>query len=1159
MSNFTFLNAKPFTELYAAATKAEERVNNDPATAAMHARLTLETAVHWLYDNAPNFRRPGYDHMLNALLTAHSFTKNIRPDIVDKCHTIRKIGNDAVHHNGVKIGRKEALVVVRELFHITYWIARRYGDPAQRSALPQTFDESLLPPSTEAVKKLTIKQRNDIAVAYQLKRDELEEEQAKNADLQAENERLRAQVAQQLIDNEKADEQEPDTHDYQLNEADTREVLIDTLLRESGWIVPGPNHPARNPGGVSTEFPVTGMPNKSKGGKGRVDYVLWGDDGKPLAIIEAKGATISPEKGKRQAELYADRLEEAYQQRPIIFYTNGRQTFLWDDQPDYPPRIVYGFYRKDELSRLILRRSHTTPLDQVPTNKDIATRDRDYQEEAIRAVTDRWKNNHRTALLAMATGSGKTRTTIALVDVLMRAGVVKRALFLADRTALVNQAVKNFKSHLPDTPPVNLVTEKIDARTARLVISTYHTMMGAIEERDSQDPNSGRMFSPGHFDLVVIDEAHRSVYRSFRAIFDYFDAFLLGLTATPKEDVDKNTYDLFKLPPGLPTFAYTLSQAVAEGHLVDYAVVTSTTKFLDRGIKYSELSEEEKEDWDAQAWEMEEPPTSISPGDLNKWLFNQDTVDKVLINLMENGHKVAGGDQLGKTIIFARNKKHAEFIIKRFYVLFPDHGGKFIELIADGIPYVQTLIDDFGEPHKMPQIAASIDMLDTGIDVPEVVNLVFFKPVYSQTKFHQMIGRGTRLCKDLYGPDKDKTDFLIFDPCQNFAYFDENPKGRKASKVTPLTERIFKRRVELLEAIQPQAAQDPDSETAALAKQLRNQLHQQVAGLNQNHFQVRPQMANILPFLNRPAWDNLSPGQFADLEDKIAPLPYVNSQEEHESAKRVDNLILAIQNALIAQDQATLDNGCDRLADLADQLAKISTVPKIKKHLSLIRALQGEPFYATLSLPKLEEVRLILRALVDILRPREQKMLYTNFRDEMGELMIKESGLTYNIESAPGVNLSLYRRKVEQFIKESEDFQLYKLRQGILLDGDDLEQLEQFFYGLDLVNGRETFEQAYKDQDNLAVFIRKTKGLDKNAARLKFARYLDDKVFSVNQIRFVQYIIDRLASDGFVELGELYDRPFTDISASGLDGVFKGPAGEELAKLVKEANRVLER
>jgi len=394
----------------------------------------------------------------------------------------------------------------------------------------------------------------------------------------------------------------------------------------------------------------------------------------------------------------------------------------------------------------------------------------------------------------MATGSGKTRTVIALAKQLQENGWAKRILFLADRTALVKQAARAFREHLPASTTVNLLEDK--TAEGRVYVATYPTMMNLIDDVGE----GGRRFGPGHFDLIVVDEAHRSIYAKYGAIFDHFDALLVGLTATPKDEVDHNTYRLFHLEDGVPTDAYGLDEAVADGYLVPPRAYAVPTQFLRRGIRYDDLSEEEKDQWDGLDWgEDGVIPDEVSAAELNSILFNEDTVDKVLETLVTHGYRVEGGDRIGKTIVFAVNHLHAEFIQKRFDLAYPELGGQTARVITyQSGPYAQTLIDDFSQVAKQPDIAISVDMLDTGIDVPEVLNLVFFKPVRSKTKFWQMIGRGTRLRPDLFGPGQDKRDFLVFDFCGNLEFFSQDLPSGEGHIQPSLSERIFEARVALV-------------------------------------------------------------------------------------------------------------------------------------------------------------------------------------------------------------------------------------------------------------------------------------------------------------------------------------------------------------------------
>lgn len=572
-----------------------------------------------------------------------------------------------------------------------------------------------------------------------------------------------------------------DVPDEDISEFMTRRQYIDKDLRNSGWIQ-----------GMDwkDEFELKGMPNSSS--IGYADYVLLDRSGVPLAVIEAKRTMKDPAIGRQQAKLYADLIEKDYRRRPVIFLTNGFDTYFWDDR-NYNERKVSGIFSKKDLLRYFNQMRDRQPkLSDGLINDEISGRY--YQKSAIKAVCSAFENKQRKALLVMATGSGKTRTVISLVDILMRKGWVKNVLFLADRTSLVTQAKRSFTNLLPSIHCSNLCD--LDANpNDRCIFSTYQTMINLIDKTKDEDGN--RLFSNAHFDLIIVDEAHRSIYNKYREIFTYFDSLMVGLTATPKDEVDKNTYDIFLLPKGQPTYAYELKQAVEDGFLVDYRSVETKVKFLEDGITYGELSVEEQEMYETLfCTEDGEIPEKIESSKLNEWVFNRDTIVKVLDTLMTKGVRVDHGSKIGKTIIFAKNHSHAEAIYKVFNEQYPHLNNGFCRVIDNKVNYAQSLIDEFSGKEKMPQIAISVDMLDTGIDVPEIVNLVFFKKVYSKAKFWQMIGRGTRLCPNLID-GKDKDGFLIFDFCSNFEFFRVKPLGIEQKDYYTIQGKIFMSQVQI--------------------------------------------------------------------------------------------------------------------------------------------------------------------------------------------------------------------------------------------------------------------------------------------------------------------------------------------------------------------------
>ncbi|WP_299345474.1 DEAD/DEAH box helicase family protein [uncultured Pseudoxanthomonas sp.] len=1112
MSNFSFLRPE-WGFLHEAAHRAELAVHSDPRTACFYARRSLELAVSWLYAHDKAFKPP-YQDNLSALIFEPSFRQQVGNALFTKAKLIKDLGNMAVHSQK-KVLESDAIAATRELFHFCFWLARQYGrtdrpDPGLTFSLAQIPKAEQGTTLTQAALQKVAEQLAERNDALAILRDE------KSA-LDAELQQLRAEVAAA----KKANAAEPDTHDY--SEAETRKAYIDLLLREAGWNL----DPEKN-----FEIEVTGMPNAEN--KGFVDYVLWGDDGKPLMLVEAKRTTRSPKVGQQQAKLYADCLEAQYGQRPVVFYSNGYEHWIWDDL-SYPPRPVQGFYKKDELELLIQRRSSRRKLAEAVINPAII--ERYYQTRAVRRVGETFEVDHqRKSLLVMATGSGKTRTVIALADVLMRSNWVKRVLFLADRVALVNQAVNAFKTHLPDAAPVNLVTDK--NTDGRVFVSTYPTMMGLIDE--AQDGQ--RRFGVGHFDLIVIDEAHRSVYQKYRAIFDYFDSLLVGLTATPKDEIDKNTYGLFDLETGVPTDAYTLEQAIADGHLVKPVPISVPLKFQRQGIKYSELSEDEKDQWDALEWNEEGTiPTEVDPAELNQWLFNTDTVDKALELVMTKGHTVAGGDRLGKTIIFAKNNDHADFIVERFNVNYPHYKGHFARVVTYKTEYAQSLIDDFSNKDKAPHIAASVDMLDTGIDVPEVVNLVFFKIVRSKTKFWQMVGRGTRLCKDLYGPGEDKQDFYIFDFCGNLEFFSQNPEFVEGSSTEPLSTRLFKARLQVVLELDKRLKQDGSVAEGDVAYgesltegQLRSDiakmLHEKVAAMNVDNFVVRPQRRYVEKFTNTEAWSSLGAEDVEDLTTKLAGLPSALIDDDEE-AKRFDMLVLRAQLAIL-QAKPEFAALRERIQRIATELEGQMAIPAIKAEAVLIQALTSDEWWEGVTVPMLETVRRRLRALIKLIPKGQKKIVYTDFEDELGESTVIDLP-----QVTAGLNMTKFKEKARAFLKAHEaHLSLQRLRRNQPLTATDLDELEKML--LEAGGTPALIREAKEQSSGLGLFVRSLVGLERDAAMHAFSEFISGGTATPNQIEFIHLVVQELTENGVMEADRLFQSPFTDVNAQGPLGVF---------------------
>lgn len=1095
MSNFSYLNQ--WQTLVDNATQAENCVYSDPRASCFYARRTLEITVQWMYQYDASLTSPYANH-LAALIHEPGFKNLLGAGLFAKIKAIQHTGNNAVHSNSL-ISEQDALQMIKELHHLLYWFYRTYSQ--QSPLIDHVFKADLIPRTVSIDAALALQTAKKLTqLAKQLKeQDEAQADvDAKNAALTEELNVLRAQIAVQKQRNQQA----ADPHNY--NEAATRQYLIDQQLKEVGWNVTLPN---------VMEFKVTGMPNNT--GVGFVDYVLWGENGLPLAVVEAKNTTHSATKGRQQAKLYADCLEQMYQQRPLIYYTNGYDIYFWDDSY-YPERQVQGYCERDDLQRLINRRTERKDLATAQINKDIAGRY--YQEEAIRHIGELFQDHQqRKALLVMATGSGKTRTMIALVDVLLKAGWIKRVLFLADRNALVTQAKNEFTRLLPHSSPI-ILSSGLASVANRVCFSTYPTMMNLLSE-----PADNRLFSAGFFDLVIVDEAHRSVYKKYRTIFDYFDSLLVGLTATPRSDIDKNTYDIFGLESGMPTYAYESDQAYADGYLVPPVCVSVPTKFMREGIHYKDLSAEEQEQWEEKT-ELEDSE-QVLPSEMNRFLFNADTIDKVLAHLMTHGIKVEGGDRLGKTIIFAANNDHANEISKRFNANYPKYAGYFARVITYKEDYPETLIADFKDHESKLTIAISVDMLDTGIDVPEVVNLVFFKVVKSKVKFLQMVGRGTRLRPLLFGLDKDnpehdKQNFKVFDFCQNFEYFELNPEGATDAKQKSLSEAIFEKRLQLATGLYK--ITDDNKALVAFRDYTLTLLHHQVSGMNMDNFIVRPQRQYVEKFIDRTTWDSLDANQVSELDTHVKKLPTeadaLNSDEINEElAKRFDHLILQIQLEYLKHQKLPEPLRLN-VMDIASNLETKASVPNVAKQLTLLQEIQTDAYWQYITLPMLEEIRRKLRGLMQFLDPKSKQPIYTNFEDELGEAEEKHIAIIYNPNS-----LTQYRKKVEAYIKSHEDqLTIHKLKRNIPITASDLDVLEDILFQASGLASKEDYIKTIADTKQLGVLVRQLVGLDKAAAKEAFAEFLDDKTYNSKQIDFINRIIDYLTANGVMKSSALY-------------------------------------
>ena len=1140
-SNFTYLQTE-WPSIYEKVYKAEQTVCTEPITAGFYCRLALEEVVKSIYTK--NYIDLPYNSTIFSLLTQPDFVELVPAQYlagVDKY--TRTIGNNASH--GKRVSKEEALISLKYLFTFLKWFALQYS--LQEPNVPGSFDESFVPNAGEQQRKLKELQAeiNRLqALAEEADKKRRKEVEELQEELKASTAKFDAYQAEKEIKLHKLqyNSQQRDFSQIvpEYTEAQTRIHLIDASLKESGW----ENLRAER----DLEYAVTGMPVTADNPKGNgfVDYVLWDDTGLPLAVIEAKRTSKDATQGKHQAYLYANCLEEMFGQRPFIFYTNGYETFLWDDT-FYVPRQVHGFYTKEELQWLLQKRNGRKDIRSFVVNKEIAGRP--YQEEAIKRVAESFARTSpqtklltggkTSALLVMATGSGKTRTAAALTELLFNARWIKRVLFLADRNALVRQAKNNFNEYLPDYTSIDLTKEK-ENDTTRLVFSTYPSMMNRI---DSAKADGKRIYGIGHFDLIIVDEAHRSVYNKYGAIFDYFDALIVGLTATPKKEIDHHTYNLFGCADEDPTFAYELDKAVSDGFLVEPKRYDLTTKFLREGIKYSELSDKEKEKFEETFDEgnTEVFPEEIESSALTKWLFNKDTVKKVLASLHTNGLKIEGGDKLGRTIIFAANQKHADFIVKCYYELYPEQPGNFIDVVYNGISHVQSIIEKFCDKEKeqLPQIAVSVDMMDTGIDAVRVLNLVFFKMVRSYSKFWQMIGRGTRLCPDIFGEGDHKKEFYIFDTCGNFEFFELNPEGAETHSHKPLSQQLFESRVQLSQLL----AQTGEDGNLELASNILDMLHKAITSLDRYRFEVTMNLRFVDEFKERTRWNNLSNDDILDIQSHISALPV--PEQVHESARRFDLLMVKMQIANLLS--LTREAGyAEQLKDTAEKLSTKYTIPEVLKRRELIELMRTETFYRGISQARLEHIRLEIRDLLILLDSKERKVFYTDLADT--EAHIVEGVVNY------GTSKETYRSRVERFIRENKHhITINKLSTNLPITQAEIQELERILFDGDERGTKEDFIENIGEQP-LGKFIRSIVGLETSAAQAAFSEFLTSGNFTADQIKFLDTMISYLTKNGTIDKSMLVESPFNERHDQGIFGIFEDDAQVKIISIIDRIN-----
>ena len=1120
--NFEFLRPK-WPELAQLGGFAEAYMHTDAVGAIAKLRMFCEQVVQWIHVSQ-RLPKPAQAN-LSDLLDNLPFREIVPSVVLAKLHGIRKEGNKSLHANtGDQIS---ALSLTREAHSVGRWLFVTYGGGSTNDC-----PAFVVPPvgGVEAVDQRKEKRAYLERIARQEAQlqqflQDLEKDRSRATQAESTAEERRAALEAAL----RAKDQLAAVDPMAFDEAQTRAYLIDRMLTDEGWnVAPG----IRSTEEVRKEVLVKHQPTAS--GEGAADYVLFDDNGKPLAVIEAKKSAEDPQKGRNQAKIYADGIEQEYHQRPVIFFTNGYDLWIWNDAAGEPWRRLYGFYSKSSLQHLVFQRSEKKPLSEVSANPNIAGRM--YQIEAVRRVVEKFAARKRRALIVQATGTGKTRVAISLVDAMMRAGWAKRVLFLCDRRELRKQANNAFKEFLPSEPRTYVTGASAGDTGHRVYLATYPAMMKVCES-----------FDVGFFDLIIADESHRSLYNRYRQIFEYFDCYQVGLTATPVDFVARNTYRMFECDEGDPTATFTFKEAIDHNppYLVPFEVDTHTTQFLREGIKYSQMTDEQKR----QLEEDEEMPQLIEyeQPQVDKVVYNKDTNRHILRNLMEHGIRVADGTRIGKSIVFARSMKHARLLEELFNEMYPQYGGTFCQTIVSDDPRAESLIDDFkgvGSNHNLT-IAISVDMLDTGVDVPEIVNLVFAKPVYSCVKFWQMIGRGTRLCEDLFGSGRDKTHFQIFDHWGNFERFEmADYKSADPKRPKSLTEIVFQARLSLAEI----ALEKQDNDAFQLAVGL---LEKDIAALPMKTIAVRENWRQVESVKSADVLREFSAATRATLEQEVAPLMQWVEISRQEEAWRFDRLI--------ARAQAELVRGASTFDDLRDQIVNIVSslrinLSQVREKLSVIERVKSTEFWDDVTVHDLEQARQELRGIIQFRQQQDRAGADPKIVDVVeDESQIERRRHKVKLGALADIDLVAYRNRVTNLLQGIIDKSdtLQKIRRGEPVSPEDIEKLCSLVLvqepGLDLHELAEYYPQA----GGLDQAIREVIGMDAHAVHARFSDFVQAHPnLASHQIKFLDLLQNHIAKYGSIEIAQLYEQPFTTLHSDGPDGLFEEPLVDELMAII---------
>ncbi|HBJ2623660.1 DUF4145 domain-containing protein [Clostridium botulinum] len=1093
MSNFTFLNKK-WPNIAKLGNQAEKYLHSDSNASMLKMRMFGEQIIDYLLAalKIEVDRFATQDDKIKRLRNT-----KINQSIPDLFDIVRRYGNKA-NHEGYE-NKKDALDCLVSMYKISAWFY-----------ILVTKDTSIKPLTYKVPKPTVTKVPVYNIEDYSKEKEEIKEEHI--MEVNSVKEEIKTSTGIKIDD--KVEKEVEET--LNLNEAETRKKLIDIMLNDAGWDI-------NNKELVKLELPLENHKEADK--KGYADYVLFNNKGKPVAVVEAKKTSVDPVIGRQQAVEYANTIERDYGVRPIVFYTNGYEIYMWDDKFSQP-RQIWGFYTLEDLDELFFKHKYKQDLNKVQIDKDIAGRP--YQIEGIKRVYEKYSNGYRKALLVMATGTGKTRTVIALTKGMMEANCAKRVLFLADRDELVKQAKEDknsFKTFMPEQIACRFTGKNSDNREATLYFSTYQTMINYYSK-----------FSVGFFDLIICDESHRSIYKTYRDILEYFDSHIIGLTATPVDFIERNTFDLFNCDTEDPTFNFSVDEAWSHipPYLIEPRVIDSTTDFLRKGIKYSQMTEEQRRQVDEEGYDGNE--IEFSKDALEKKITNKDTNKFILKTLMDNGIKV--GDYLGKTIIFAKTKGHANLLDSLFNEMYPQYKGKMTALIYSGIKDKDILIEKF-KTEEFPRIAISVDLLDTGIDVPEIVNLVFAKPIYSKVKFWQMIGRGTRRCDNLFGDGLDKQEFAIFDCYKNFEFFEMNPKGFVPKPQKTSMQVRFELMCKLLEIYK-------SKRQANICDEFIGKLKRDILDLPSESIEIKKNRKRIEQVKKEEYWSHLSEDFIKKLKLEIAPLIQWIESKENSDAIAFDNSIYRILQSFENDDK---DSMVKVINDTMEKLARLKlNINQFDGKRELVKSLLEPSGWENLSYEKLEKIRIDLRDLMKHKGSTIGPFIVMDIKDTSGVIKeISAGSVLY------GANMEPYEKRVKTAIEDKlkDQILIHKIRKGEKLSETEIEGIysifgEDFVYSIDELSSKTDI-----DKEDIVGIIRKFVGVDEIELNKMFEEFIQKHHNKMNatQIKTLEIIKNDIGKNKGISFAALFGPPYTSFNPNGVDGIF-GRMADEVFDLI---------